>query len=893
LLLAFGPVRAAHAATTTTIQVAPCEVPDEQQPRVNPGDAPAGFGPDSWQGPASGKSNWYAGYGADGDKLTALFPADAATLTIADLASISYFTKRPAATPATRDWWIQIYTRPTLSGDKASWYHDRYINNYGDHTETDAWTQYSTASGMTFQSNGWGGPVMSLADLITAHGGELIGAISIQTDSGWAGFGGYVDGLEITLTNGNVGRVNLGSALSADDRYVDDTGGIDGPNNCLTQTVPCATIQRAVNVACAGGTVHVAEGTYAEQLTIGTNNLTVVGTNAVIKPTIVVANSSSPCSGAAQAAIILVQDGTTGVALNNLVVDGSGAGASGPARYTGIFYRNASGQVSGGEVRYIEDIPFSGAQRGNAIIVQAKAPGTANVNVTGVSVHDFQKGGIVYNGCGCSSAVDGAPTGTISGNTVSGVGSTASIAQNGIQVGFGAGPVTITANHVSFAAYSGAGWTSSGILLYSSNNNTVTGNVVSSAQEGIVLQAGACPGDGTNGNSISSNTISGNVGNVGAFYAGLDIEGDSNTVTMNNVSDYHNSDTGGLFLYGSANTVTCNETTLNDIGIETLKPSSGSGVNTIANNSIHGNTIGMRNDDSPGFVVNATGNYWGKFDGPDAGPGTGSGDPVGDGITFEPFLASVPTCVNCTDDSQCDDGLTCNLANTAEQTETCNLSTHMCVQHPVPCSLGGADPQCNTPVCTEPTGCAVPAQQPDGTPCNTGDSCQAGVCTGGTGSLMVATARLKRSTATNPRFYNGSVFVQAVIIDEDTGGALPGNLVGGGVTLDVQDGSGNFYPTQPIVSLSSCAQNRAGTLVSCKGDSGSKTKATFKKIRYFGHPYGSVWKMTLHRTGLATGSGVPTGPFQVTLHQGPVDRSDNPSVCSSLGANTVVCHHSS
>ncbi|MBP1779485.1 MAG: hypothetical protein H6Q86_5496, partial [candidate division NC10 bacterium] len=186
------PAPAALAATTTTIEVAPCEVPDEQPPRINSGDFPAGFGPDSWQGPATGKSNWHAAYIADGDKLSALFPDDAATFKISDLASISYFTKRPVGTPAGRDWWVMIYTRPTGSGD-CSWYKNRFINNYNDHTNEGSWTQYSTDGGaMTFNKNACGvGGEQTLTELITNHGTELIGAISIQTDSSWPGFDGY------------------------------------------------------------------------------------------------------------------------------------------------------------------------------------------------------------------------------------------------------------------------------------------------------------------------------------------------------------------------------------------------------------------------------------------------------------------------------------------------------------------------------------------------------------------------------------------------------------------------------------------------------------------------------------------------------------------------------
>lgn len=197
-------------AATITMNVQPADVPDETPPRVNAGDAPTGFGPDSWQGPATGKTNWHARYVADGDALSALFPVDAATLTIGDLAEISYFTKRPTGTPAGRDWWVQIYTRPTGSGDNSSWYHDRFINNYSAHTNIGAWTQYSTGGAMTFHSNGLGAIGEStLTELSATAGTQQIEMISIQTDSGWGGFDGYIDGLVIELANGNIGEVNL------------------------------------------------------------------------------------------------------------------------------------------------------------------------------------------------------------------------------------------------------------------------------------------------------------------------------------------------------------------------------------------------------------------------------------------------------------------------------------------------------------------------------------------------------------------------------------------------------------------------------------------------------------------------------------------------------------
>lgn len=200
--------------STVEITVLPSAVPDEQIPRNNLGDAAPGFETSSWQGPATGKSNWHARYDADGNYLNILFPSDAATLSVSDLASISYFTKRPDGTPAGRDWWVQIYTRPDGVNDAASWYGYRLINNYNDHSNIGDWTQYSTSTGMTFNRNdslagALANVELDLPSMISAYGSELIEMISIQTDSGWNGFDGFLDGLEITLTNGNVGRVNF------------------------------------------------------------------------------------------------------------------------------------------------------------------------------------------------------------------------------------------------------------------------------------------------------------------------------------------------------------------------------------------------------------------------------------------------------------------------------------------------------------------------------------------------------------------------------------------------------------------------------------------------------------------------------------------------------------
>lgn len=63
---------------------------------------------------------------------------------------------------------------------------------------------------MTFNENSCvGSGELTLEEMQTTYGTELVEMFSVQTNSGWNGFDGYMDGLEITLINGNVGQVNF------------------------------------------------------------------------------------------------------------------------------------------------------------------------------------------------------------------------------------------------------------------------------------------------------------------------------------------------------------------------------------------------------------------------------------------------------------------------------------------------------------------------------------------------------------------------------------------------------------------------------------------------------------------------------------------------------------
>src|ERR1019366_6592549 len=96
-------------------------------------------------------------------------------------------------------------------------------------------------------------------------------------------------------------------------------------------------------------------------------------------------------------------------------------------------------------VQNIGETPPNGTQHGVAIYFAFEGNSTGTIKNN--TVTNYQKGGITVNGPGSSA--------TISGNTVTGFGPVDFIAQNGIQIGFGA-TGTVTNNTVTGNEYTGA-----------------------------------------------------------------------------------------------------------------------------------------------------------------------------------------------------------------------------------------------------------------------------------------------------------------------------------------------------------------------------------------------------------------------------------------------------
>src|SRR5579863_4660718 len=299
------------------------------------------------------------------------------------------------------------------------------------------------------------------------------------------------------------------------------------------------TIQQAVNAAASGATIEICPGTYPEQVLIRTAALTLQGVTsssgqqaAIIVPPMggVVANTHDfDNSNLPIAAQILVQN-TFAVTLEDLVVDGAGNGLSGCGTdIDGILFQYASGTVSNVATRNQTLPPADyGCQDGEGRYVQTLSGFTSTVTIQNSSVHDYQKDGITGNDLGT--------TLTVTSNIVRGWGPSSAIAQNGIQLGFGA-TGTITSNTVIDDVYTGPAYGASGILLYDTLENSgisVSGNTIGGTQYPVALVTDESFGSSQYGDGVlvQSNQIFGAVD-----FDAIDVCTNGNKIKLNTITN--------------------------------------------------------------------------------------------------------------------------------------------------------------------------------------------------------------------------------------------------------------------------------------------------------------------------------------------------------------------
>jgi parallel beta-helix repeat protein len=231
------------------------------------------------------------------------------------------------------------------------------------------------------------------------------------------------------------------------------------------------------------------------------------------------------------------------------------------ANYFGVVVNGDEGSVAvnvtGTAIHDIGNTPLDGTQHGNAIYYRAFG-GTASGTISGNTVTNYQKGGII---------VGGAVSATIRNNTVTGQTPVSYIAQNGIQVGYGA-KATVTGNTVTENAYTGTGGTSSA---------------------GILVVGGPCFGlPLTTGLVISKNTLTNNDVGVWLFNANLSC---SAVTTKTNNSVKLNTITNGAVTNTTGYSATCGyQAGVSDVGHR----------DAIVNNKISGLGYTPQNPDCSG-----------------------------------------------------------------------------------------------------------------------------------------------------------------------------------------------------------------------------------------------------------------------------------------------------
>ncbi len=222
------------------------------------------------------------------------------------------------------------------------------------------------------------------------------------------------------------------------------------------------------------------------------------------------------------------------------------------ANYYGIVVNGDAGTVNvdilNSTIRAIGENPHNGSQHGVAVYYRGFfSVSSVTGKIAGNIVSGYQKGGIVANGPGTQVMV--------SDNTVTGDGEVTYIAQNGIQIGYGA-TASVMRNSVTGNSYIGSGgWSSGGILVVGGAeygtcpdgspcpltvNTRIVDNRLDNNDVGVYLSnwdAAGPPSDATNVKVVGNLITAGSCYNT-AYTAAISDVGNNDKLINNTVSGF-------------------------------------------------------------------------------------------------------------------------------------------------------------------------------------------------------------------------------------------------------------------------------------------------------------------------------------------------------------------
>ena len=329
----------------------------------------------------------------------------------------------------------------------------------------------------------------------TSHGG-------FYTDGGAAGVGIFRQDTNWT-PNGTVNMQITAAPTVPSDVYVNSSwsgvpNGQDpdgsGPASQMGYDA-FASIQLAVNAAASGGTVNVAAGTQPAGFTVsGKSDLTIAGAGAgstTIQPsTLISSGITHKYTGNMQASVVV--NNSTNVTISGMTITGNGSapGAGGPDAL--VLWNGSTGTLQNDDIT--GDYTINGDQTGQGIAVDGSS-GTVSLAVNDTNVSGFQKNGIdVIDGNGATSGATDTTTLNVSGGSITGAGSTGTIAQNGIVLwNRGIGSVSGSVNGTTISGFHftpldiPGGDYATGVLTYGTNSSaTVTQSTLTDSDLDVV-----------------------------------------------------------------------------------------------------------------------------------------------------------------------------------------------------------------------------------------------------------------------------------------------------------------------------------------------------------------------------------------------------------------------